>query len=38
MPVYSTYGSPPRPRLHVIRLEENIAEKVSRLNRTDHHM
>lgn len=34
MPVHSTYGSPALPELQVIRLEENIAEKVSRLNRT----
>ena len=34
MPVHGTYGSPPLPKLQVIRLEENIAEKVSRLNRT----
>lgn len=34
MPVHGTYGNPPLPELQVIRLEENIAEKVSRLNRT----
>ena len=34
MPVHGTYGSPALPELQVIRLEENIAEKVSRLNRT----
>ncbi|MFT4083948.1 MAG: nucleotidyl transferase AbiEii/AbiGii toxin family protein [Nocardioides sp.] len=34
MPVHNTYGEPGQPELQVIRLEENIAEKVSRLNRT----
>jgi predicted nucleotidyltransferase component of viral defense system len=34
MPVHATYGSPGLPELQVIRLEENIAEKISRLNRT----
>ena len=34
MPVHRTYGHPPLPELQVIRLEENIAEKISRLNRT----
>lgn len=34
MPVHRTYGDPALPELQVIRLEENIAEKVSRLNRT----
>jgi predicted nucleotidyltransferase component of viral defense system len=34
MPVHATYGQPNLPELQVIRLEENIAEKVSRLNRT----
>lgn len=34
MPVHGTYGEPALPELQVIRLEENIAEKVSRLNRT----
>jgi predicted nucleotidyltransferase component of viral defense system len=34
MPVHATYGSPDLPELQVIRLEENIAEKISRLNRT----
>lgn len=34
MPVHGTYGQPGLPELQVIRLEENIAEKVSRLNRT----
>jgi len=34
MPVHVTYGTPGLPELQVIRLEENIAEKISRLNRT----
>ena len=34
MPVHATYGAPGLPELQVVRLEENIAEKVSRLNRT----
>lgn len=34
MPVHATYGPPVLPQLQVIRLEENIAEKISRLNRT----
>lgn len=34
MPVHDTYGEPALPELQVIRLEENIAEKISRLNRT----
>lgn len=34
MPVHATYGAPGLPQLQVIRLEENIAEKISRLNRT----
>jgi len=33
MPVHNTYGQPPLPELSVIRLEENIAEKIARLNR-----
>src|SRR5262249_2079311 len=33
MPVHQTYGPPGLPLLPVIRLEENIAEKVARLNR-----
>jgi predicted nucleotidyltransferase component of viral defense system len=33
MPVHATYGQPALPRLPVIRIEENIAEKISRLNR-----
>jgi len=34
MPVHGTYGTPPLPALQVIRMEENLAEKISRLNRT----
>lgn len=34
MPVHATYGDPALPQLQVVRLEENIAEKISRLNRT----
>jgi predicted nucleotidyltransferase component of viral defense system len=34
MPVHATYGTPGLPELQVVRLEENIAEKISRLNRT----
>lgn len=34
MRVHATYGEPALPELQVIRLEENIAEKISRLNRT----
>ena len=34
MPIHVTYGVPSLPKLQVVRLEENIAEKVSRLNRT----
>lgn len=34
MPVHATYGAPGLPELQVVQLEENIAEKISRLNRT----
>lgn len=34
MPVHAAYGQPGLPELQVVRLEENIAEKISRLNRT----
>ena len=34
MPIHATYGLPSLPKLQVVRLEENIAEKISRLNRT----
>lgn len=33
MPIHRQYGEPALPRLQVIRLEENIAEKIARLNR-----
>ena len=33
MPVHDRYGQPPLPLLPVVRLEENLAEKISRLNR-----
>jgi predicted nucleotidyltransferase component of viral defense system len=34
MSVHATYGDPPLPELQAIRMEENLAEKISRLNRT----
>lgn len=34
MPVHQAYGEPPLPPLQAIRMEENLAEKISRLNRT----
>lgn len=34
MSVHATYGQPLLPELQAIRMEENLAEKVSRLNRT----
>jgi hypothetical protein len=34
MSVHATYGEPPLPKLQTIRVEENLAEKISRLNRT----
>lgn len=34
LPVHATYGDPPLPELQAIRMEENLAEKISRLNRT----
>ncbi len=34
MPIHATYGAPSLPKLQVVRLEGNIAEKISRLNRT----
>jgi predicted nucleotidyltransferase component of viral defense system len=34
MAVHAAYGDPPLPNLQTIRLEENLAEKISRLNRT----
>jgi predicted nucleotidyltransferase component of viral defense system len=33
LPVHARYGPPALPQLQVIRLEENIAEKIARLNR-----
>ena len=33
MPIHKQYGIPPLPRLQIVRLEENIAEKIARLNR-----
>ncbi len=33
MPIHDVYGDPPLPAIQVIRLEENVAEKISRLNR-----
>ena len=33
MPIHSTYGEPGLPEIQTIRLEENIAEKIARLNR-----
>jgi len=33
LPVHAQYGMPPLPELQVVRLEENIAEKIARLNR-----
>jgi hypothetical protein len=33
MPIHKQYGTPPLPRLQTVRLEENIAEKIARLNR-----
>jgi len=34
MPIHATYNTPGLPELQVIQIEENIAEKISRLNRT----
>jgi predicted nucleotidyltransferase component of viral defense system len=34
MPIHATYGDPLLPQLQVVRLEENLAEKIARLNRT----
>jgi len=31
--IHEQYGAPPLPELQVVRLEENIAEKIARLNR-----
>ena len=34
MPVHAAYGGPPLPELQAVRMKENLAEKISRLNRT----
>ena len=34
MPIHASYGEPKLPKLTTVRLEENIAEKIARLNRT----
>jgi len=34
LPIHEQYGNSPLPMLQVMRLEENIAEKIARLNRT----
>jgi len=34
LPIHDQYGDPPLPNLQLIRLEENLAEKIARLNRT----
>jgi len=34
MPIHKTYGEPELPKILTMRLEENIAEKIARLNRT----
>jgi len=33
MPIHDRYGDPSLPELHVMKLEENLAEKIARLNR-----
>lgn len=33
LPIHKQYGDPPLPELQVVQLEENLAEKISRLNR-----
>ena len=33
LPVHAQYGDPPLPELQIVRLEENLAEKIARLNR-----
>lgn len=33
LPVHKQYGTPTLPKLQIIRLEENLAEKIARLNR-----
>ena len=34
LPIHAQYGDPPLPELRIVRLEENLAEKIARLNRT----
>ena len=34
LPIHKQYGEQPLPKLQVVRLEENIAEKIARMNRT----
>jgi hypothetical protein len=34
LPIHAQYGDPPLPELQIVRLEENLAEKIARLNRT----
>jgi len=34
LPIHAHYGAPPMPELPIVRLEENLAEKIARLNRT----
>jgi len=34
LPIHEQYGNPSLPKLQLIRLEENLAEKIARLNRT----
>jgi predicted nucleotidyltransferase component of viral defense system len=34
LPIHQQYGDPPLPELQLVRLEENLAEKIARLNRT----
>ncbi|MCL2654341.1 MAG: nucleotidyl transferase AbiEii/AbiGii toxin family protein [Coriobacteriia bacterium] len=34
MEIHKQYGNPPLPEIQVVRIEENIAEKIARLNRS----
>ena len=34
LPIHAQYGPPPLPQLQIVSLEENLAEKIARLNRT----
>jgi hypothetical protein len=34
LPIHAQYGDPPLPELQIVPLEENLAEKIARLNRT----